>query len=89
MAKKCSKLKLGDLVEVVWWDAVGENDGWFDPILFDYEDHEKVTEVRSVGYYQNKTKANIFLSQLKRTIDGGCARLFSIPICAIKEVVGK
>jgi hypothetical protein len=89
VGKTLSKLKLGELVEVVWIDAIGENDGWFNPLLFDFKDHETATEVRCVGYFMNQTKENIFVAQLIRSVDHGVARVMSIPVRSIVKIVQK
>jgi hypothetical protein len=76
-------------MEVVWADAVGESEGWVNPLLFEFEEHEILTECRAVGYFLEQTKEHIFLAQLCRPHDLAMARVLSIPLKSITKLVKK
>ena len=81
-----AKFKPGQLVEVEWDDAIGENDGWTSRECMDYDSHAQGVKCKAAGYFLRWHKKQMFLSQIFRDTDGACARVLSIPVGCITKV---
>ena len=86
MGKKCSKRKLGGLVEICWIDAKSAGGGWTHPDDFSYTTHILGAINVSLGYFIKEEAGQIFIAQSLNPGSGTYAECLSIPMGCVKKI---